>query len=350
MKKKWKIIIVIAAALVVLRLLSPFFVTRYVNSVLGSIEGYEGSISDVDIHLYRGAYKIHDLKIFTVEGDRKIPFIDIPDTDLSIEWSALFDGAIAGEVVFTHPELNFIGGTEEKQSGEGVDWTEPIKDLMLIRINRLEINDGKIVFYDFSTEPRVDLHLDSIYLVATNLSNAESVQKALPSSVTASATSIGNGKLSLEMNINVLKRIPDLDLNLSFEGIHMPALNDFFRAYARVDVERGVFNLYTEMIIDNGNLSGYVKPIAEDVKILDWSKDKRKPLELIWESIAGTIGEIFENQPEEQLATRVPLQGNVASVKTSAWPAIWNIFRNAFVEAFSKSTDNTVRFFGDEEK
>ena len=58
----------------------PYFVTRYVNKVLADIDGYEGSISDVDIHLIRGAYSIHDLKLFKVNGHEKVPFIDIPTT------------------------------------------------------------------------------------------------------------------------------------------------------------------------------------------------------------------------------------------------------------------------------
>jgi hypothetical protein len=333
-------------------LMLPFFVTRYVNKVLADIDGYEGSISDVDIHLFRGAYSIQDLKLFKVNGNEKVPFIDIPVTDLSVEWSALLKGSVVGEIIFEKPKLNFIGGDGDEtkkpgndtQTGENVDWTKPIKDLMPLQINRLEINDGTVAFYDFTTKPKVDIHLDSLQVLATNLNNADKQMERLPSNVIASATSVGGGRLNMNMDINVLKEIPDLDLNLKFEGIQMPALNDFFVAYSKVDIERGTFNLYSEIVVKDSKITGYVKPIAQNIKVLNWEKDKKNPFNLVWQAIVGVVAEFFENQKEDQFATKVPLEGNLKDIKSGVWPTIWNVFRNAFVGAFAKNTDNTVKF------
>jgi hypothetical protein len=208
----------------------------------------------------------------------------------------------------------------------------------------LEIKDGSISFYDFTTKPKVNIKLDSLQLVATNLNNAKREKVRLPSNVIATATSVGGGKLNINMDINVLKQIPDLDVNLKFEGIHMPALNDFFVAYSKVDIEKGTFNLYSELAVDDGKITGYVKPLAQDIKVVNWEEDKQKPLNLIWQSIVGTVAEFFENQKEDQFATKVPLQGNLEDIKSGVWPTIWNVFRNAFVQAFERNTDNTIKF------
>lgn len=342
----------ILLVLVIGRLMLPYFVTRYVNKVLADIEGYEGSIHGVDIHLIRGAYVIDSLKLFKVNGNEKVPFINIPSTDLSVEWSALFDGSVVGEIIFNRPQLNFIGGDGDEtkkpgndtQTGEDVDWTEPIKNLMPLQINRMEIKDGSIFFYDFTTKPKVDIHLDSLQVVATNLNNAERQKERLPSNIMATATSVGGGKLNINMDINVLKEIPDLDLNLKFEGIHMPALNDFFVAYSKVDIERGTFNLYSELAVNNSKITGYVKPLAQDIKVVNWEKDKKNPINLLWQSIVGVVAEFFENQEEDQFATKVPLQGDLENIESGVWPSIWNVFRNAFVQAFERNTDNTIKF------
>ncbi|HYI78457.1 MAG TPA: DUF748 domain-containing protein [Chryseolinea sp.] len=351
-KTIWIILGSILLLLVVGRLMLPYFVTRYVNKVLANIEGYEGSISDVDIHLMRGAYSIHDLKLFKVNGHEKVPFIDIATTDLSVEWPALFKGSLVGEVIFEKPQLNFIGGDGDEnkkpgndtQTGENVDWTKPIKELMPLQINRLEIVNGSVFFYDFTTKPKVDIHLDSLQLIATNLNNAENENVRLPSNVIATARSLGGGKLSINMDINVLKEIPDLDLNLKFEQINMPALNDFFVAYSKVDIERGTFNLYSELVVKDSKISGYVKPLAQNIKIVDWDKDKENPINLVWQGIVSAVAEFFENQKEDQFATKVPLEGNLENINSGVWPTIWNVFRNAFVQAFARNTDNTVKF------
>lgn len=345
------IIFVLVALLIIVRLLLPFIVTKYVNKVLSEIPGYWGSISDVDIALIRGAYVIEDLKLFKIDGNKRVPFIDIPEIDLSIEWSALFDGAVVGEVIFISPSLNFIGGDKknaagqtDNQTGENVDWTVPVKRLMPLQINRLEVIRGNIVFYDFTTNPQVDISLQQLNATATNLNNAERQETALPSRVMATATSIGKGLLTMEMDINVLKDIPDLDMDLKFEGVEMPALNDFFLAYANVDIEKGTFNLYSEITIKEGVIEGYVKPVAQGVQIMNWKKDNQNLFNLIWQSIVGFLAEIFENQSRDQFATKIPLEGNLKNIQTDTWPSIWNIFRNAFVKAFEKNTDDSVEF------
>lgn len=348
--KKWYWIGGILIVLIAARLSMPYFVTRYVNKVLSELDGYRGSIYNVDIHLYRGAYSIDSLKIFKIDGNKEVPFVDIPVTDLSVEWSALFDGRIVGEVTFAGPTLNFIGGDpsgEEgtaNQSGGDVDWTKPIKDLMPLKINRMEIQNGTVSFHNFTTRPRVTVSLKDLDAVALNLNNASRQEERLPSTISATATSIGGGRLILNMGINVLQEIPDMDLDMKFEQVNMPALNDFFKAYAKVDVERGSFNLYSEITIDSGMVAGYVKPIAVNVKVADWEKDKEKPLNLLWQSFVGLVTEVFENQKENQFATKVPLEGNLNNVGTRVWPTVWNIFSNAFVKAFEKNTDNTVEF------
>jgi hypothetical protein len=351
--KKWYWIGGILLLLIAARVSMPYFVTRYVNKVLSELDGYRGSIYDVDIHLYRGAYTIDSLKVFKIDGNMEVPFVDIPLTDLSVEWGALFDGEIVGEVIFKGPELNFIGGNPApedgkegtaNQSGGDVDWTKPIKDLMPLKINRMEIQDGTVSFHNFTTRPRVTVSLTDLDALATNLRNTTDQEERLPSTISATATSIGGGRLILNMGINILKPIPDMDLDMKFEQVNMPALDDFFKAYAMVDVERGSFNLYSEITIDSGMVAGYVKPIAVNVKVVDWQEDKEKPLNLMWQSFVGLVAEVFENQKEDQFATRVPLQGDLNSVDAGVWPSVWNIFRNAFVKAFDRNTDNSVQF------
>lgn len=347
---KLKIVVVLVVLLVAFRIALPYMVTRYVNKVLAELDGYRGQVYDIDIHLIRGAYQIDSLKIFKIDGNNEIPFINIPMMDLAIEWNALFKGKVVGEILFDKPVLNFISGKKGEDGGDGsgeqtgsdVDWTEPIKKLMPLQINKLTIDEGKIVFYDFTTKPSVDLSLDNVHLIAENLNNAKEQKDLLPSKVFARATSIGGGDLELHMKINVLKEIPDLDMDMKFENVNLTALNDFFAAYAKIDVEEGTFNLYSEMAVKEGNINGYVKPLFSNLKVVDWKEDKDKPVQLVWESIAGVLVELFENQPKNQFATRVPLRGELTNVDTPVWPALWNIFRNAFVEAFARNTDDTI--------
>jgi len=354
MKKKYIVLLVILAVLIGARVSMPYFVVKYVNKVLSEIPGYQGHISDVDLCLVRGAYTIDSLSIEKIEGDQPVPFFSATAIDLSIHWKAIFNGSIVGEIVLEQPSINFVAAedTTNAQYGEDVDWTKPIKDLMPLQINLFTVNSGEIHFRNYASEPPVDVYLNQISLKATNLNNAKNVNDTLPSHVVLNAISLGDGNLTLEGDMNILKEIPDFDLNLEFENVDVTALNDFLKAYANVDAESGEFYVYAEFLALDGELDGYVKPLLIDLKLVD-PKGEREGLKLIWEAIVGTVVEIFENQPKDQFATKVPLEGNLNDPDAGILPTIWNIFSNAFVDAFKKQTDNSIDFgknLGSEEK
>ncbi len=310
------------------------------------MEAYGGSVDDIDLHLFRGAYVIKDINIFEETDTFSVPFVSVSRVDLSVEWGALIRGKIAGKIIIDNPVVNFTVEGDATQDGSETDWQEMVKDLMPIDINRFEIKNGVISFKDFNTKPVIDVYIHDLNLVATNLSNVEQEEEALPSSINATGTSIGGGHFNVEAHLNALKEIPDIDLTMTFEQVDMTALNDFIRAYTKTDVEKGTFNLYSEIIIDDGHLKGYVRPVLEDMQILDWEEEEGGFLKKAWEAIAEGIKTIFENPEEEQVATQVPIEGNLneMDLEVGVWPTIWELFRNAFVEAISKQTENSIDF------
>src|SRR4051812_4605957 len=103
---KWYLLwllLILAIVAVCARLYLNIWLPKYVNRVLNSIEGYEGSIESLDIDLYRGAYRIHTLKLFKSNGHIPTPFLDLQTVDLSIEWDALFHGRIVSNADIEHP-------------------------------------------------------------------------------------------------------------------------------------------------------------------------------------------------------------------------------------------------------
>ncbi|MGB3468491.1 MAG: DUF748 domain-containing protein [Cyclobacteriaceae bacterium] len=349
MKKRYKIIIGIIILLVAVRIYLPYGIIKFVNKTLADIPGYTGYITDVDLQLYKGSYSIDSLNILKQDSSVAVPFFSSDRIDLSVQWSALFDGSIVGEIELVNPDLNFVAAkdTTQEQFGEDVDWTKPVKELMPLQINKFTVTNGTINFKNFDTEPKIDIFINDFFLVATNLNNAESNELKLPSTLSATATSIGGGKLDVSGGLNLLKQVPDMDIDAKFEGVNLPALNDFLRAYAKLDAEGGTFDLYSEVVVNDGKLKGYVKPIITDLNLVKWSEDKDKPLQMIWETVASVVIELFENQKKDQFATKTPFSGDLNTPDVKIMPTIWNIFKNAFINAFNQSIDGTLDFGAD---
>ena len=346
MKKRYKIIIVIIILLVGIRIALPFIVKKYLNNLLANIEGYTGQVEDVDLALYRGAYRIDSLAIYSTTQDLGgRPFFASDAIDLSISWRDIFKGAIVGDVILEQPELNFVAVQSEEDSmatGENVDWTEQIKALLPISINLFQINSGQINYIDDFSEPKVDVYLRSMNFTLENIRNTEDDTDPLPSPYELTAVSLGDGTMSAEGRANLLREIPNFDIDFKFENADLTAFNNLFKAYAWFDFERGDINLYTEMALIDSNLTGYFKPLLNDVKVLDWQEEEEGFLNKIYQGVVGGATELFENQREDQTATRVEIAGSLSNNNVDVYTAIIELLKNAFIRPLKKDLEERI--------
>lgn len=322
---------------------------HYANKALGELKGYKGSIKDVDIHLYRGAYRIDSLRIDKLENGTQKPFFTAAGIDISIEWKSLFKGAFVGEFSVEHPVLNFIKKGKKVDAGGDNDFIAAVKKLSPVNINYVEIIDGEVHYIDLGSKPRIDIAAKNVTATARNLRNVEDKNNKLPSSISLAANTSGNGKIKGDVRLNALKEIPDFDFNMQLRGMHLPYLKDFTDAYADFTFKRGQLYLSAEMAMQDGSYNGYVKPVLENIKIIDLTpdtpKEKKRPFfKRIWEVIVGTGAEIVTNQPKDRLATKVPLKGNVNGAEKFTWTAVVNVLRNGFVKAFDKNVEGSIDF------
>lgn len=341
MKRVLLILLIFLAVLTGIWLALEPIAEHYVNKSLNNMEGYAGNIRDIDIHLFRGAYRVEGIEIQQTNDSINIPFVTIDTLDLSVHWNALWEGKVTGEVIMHRPTVNFVSEKEgdEEQTGEETDWVAKLEELMPLTIDRFEIIDGNIAYHDPSVSPEVDIAINDLFLVAHNLTNVRDSVDDMPSRLSASATSIGGGKLDLDMKMDFLNEIPEFEAQLKFMSVDLTQVNDFIQAYANFDVKEGTFSMITEMRVDDGKITGYIKPFFENLNVFSLeqeSKQKEGFFRKAWEALVGLGAEILENQPKDRVATEVPIEGTISSPDVNVSTTIFNIFRNAFVDAIEK--------------
>ncbi|SKC73455.1 DUF748 domain-containing protein [Ohtaekwangia koreensis] len=337
-KKVW-ILIAVAAIIFAARLSMPYFVTRHVNKVLAAIPGYRYTLSDVDIYLYRGAYQLKELRVFKENENNESPFIYIPVIDLSVEWSAVLDAALVGQVTFENSELNFTG-SKNSTNGMDVDWMQPIRALMPLRVNRIKITNGRIAYYDSTTVPHAELVLNSVNASAENLLNITEDPGMLPASAHLAAVTPGNGMLGVKIKMNVAKSFPDLEINLKFENADLKAWDDFLKAYPGIHIQQGNFNLYTEVVMMDGKTEGYISPVIENLKGVSIGKRKADDERAGWKSISTFL---LANQSKDRLSTRVPITSVTSDSTVAVVPVLWNVLWEGFVKAFEEKREGTLK-------
>ncbi|MBP6334495.1 MAG: DUF748 domain-containing protein [Bacteroidia bacterium] len=345
MKTKYKILIGIVVVLVIARIILPYVVLHYANKNLATMHGYYGHIEDIDIALLRGAYTINDIylnKTDTITKDQS-PFFKAAVIDLSVEWAAILDGSIVGELRFDSPVLIF---TKDKVEISDIkkdtsDFHKLLNDFMPLKVNRFEVKNGTINYIDKSSAPAVDIALNKAHILALNLTNVTEENFELPSTVTANAE-MYEGTLTFNMKLNLLSIKPAFDLNAEVKNTNLVLLNDFLRAYGNFDVNKGTFGLYTEMATKDGQFRGYVKPFIKDLDVVGPRDKKDNIFNKIYEQIVGAAGVILKNPKEDQVATRVEIEGKYDDPQTNTLDAIWEVLRNAFIRALIPRVDNII--------
>lgn len=343
-----KLIISLGVLLLVvisIRIALPYVLLHFANKELATLDGYRGHVNDIDLAIFRGAYQIDSVYLNKYDSakDRQTPFFGAKRVDLSIEWKSVFKGSLVGEIELESPTLRFTKDKVEPKDvrKDSAELKQGFDKFMPLKVNRLEITNGRIQYIDDSSKPRVDVQLDNAHIVAKNLRNAYDSTVTLPATIQAKAE-IYDGTFDLFMKLNPLAKEPTFDMNAELKNTNLVKLNDFFQAYAKVDVSKGRFGLYTEAAAKDGYFTGYVKPILKDLDLTGKEDRKDNVFRKLWEGFADAVGEVVENHSKDQVATKVPLKGKIDDPTANIWYTIGSVLQNAFIRAIQPSIDNEI--------
>jgi hypothetical protein len=340
---RWALMIIVF--LIAIRIALPFVVKAYVNHELNTAHDYSGKIGSINMALWRGGYRIHQIQILKKDGSVKSPLFSAPEVDLLVEWRELFHGSIVGEIVLRQPKLNFVSGLDpdQKQTGGDERWDKMLESLFPFKLNRVEVSNGEIHFQNPSAKPPVDIYLSQLSATATNLTNSRNVKQKLPSGLIAGGSTVGGGRLDLQLQMNLLQPMPTYELTCGLTNVDLVSLNDFLRAYGKFDVAHGTFALYTSVAADNGSYEGYFKVFFKNLDVFQWEKERKKNiLAIFWQAIVGGVATVFENHVKDQLATKVPISGSYTNSSIGIWTATGTLLQNAFIHALVPKLDEHV--------
>lgn len=347
-RKTFVTLAVIGAVLVAIRLSLPYAVQGYINKTLSQPGAYNGRVGDVDLMLWRGAYRLQDVLLYKANGEVDRPLFRAQAVDFSLLWSQLFKGAAVGSVTLSAPEINFVDGPSESQdqSGKDEDWLNIANQLFPLQVEKLEVIDGKVTFYNPQSSPSIDISLHDIQGKLTNLVNSDALSSDRVAQVSARGQTAQQGTLTLEGELDPSTANPTFDVDIQADNVALKNFENLFDTYAPFDLEAGSLTLAAELAADNGKLEGYIKPIIHNVEVFSWKEDIEEdgdgPIEGGIEILAAFAMEIFENQSEDQFATRIPLEGDIADPETSIWSSLGAVVKNAFIQAFSGDVEDSV--------
>lgn len=365
----WRSAAVAFAVLVALRVAAPVAIQWWVNRTL-TANGGQGSIGNVDLNLWRGAYEIENLWLASpgARADESAtpntPLLDVRRVDLSIDWGALAYGRIVAEIELHQPVLNWMAGRGDASAPPEIDesgstssdvgdlaseetatWADRIDALVPFSVDRLVVRDGEVRFRDFSTDPAVDAYISDLYVEVLDLSNVRD-EEGEPrwAELEAAGRPFGTGELELRIRLDLLGAQPTFELDAAIRKVQATDLNDALAAYADVDAEAGTLSIFAEFAAHDGQFEGYVKPVFDDLELVRWNEFSHpaEALSAFRDALVGLGTEIFENQVKGRLATKIPMEGEFGTADIDVWSAVGSLLHNSFVQALLPAIDSSV--------
>ena len=209
------------------------------------------------------------------------------------------------------------------------------------RVDRLAIVKSDVGYVNKTTNPAYRVFIADTNATLTNLSSLPTGETAVAE---VSGKFMNSGPASLSFKLLPPRPGPDFDMAVQIDEADLRRMNDLLRAYGKFDVVAGRFSLYTELRAKDRQISGYVKPLFQDMQVYDPSQDRDKNVfRKAYEAVVGKVSKALENRPRDEVATRVDISGRIDNPNASLIDTIVGLVQNAFFKAILPGFDAQVR-------
>jgi hypothetical protein len=234
-----------------------------------------------------------------------------------------------------------VAAEEERMKAAGQTATElSNKPTTKIRIDKLGITDGSFGYENRTTQPNYRLFFDHSEVTLTNLTNQFNEGE---STLKLKGKFMGTGDTAVTGTFRPYTKDPDFNLNIAIKDTQMPPMSDLFRAFGNFDIKEGLFSFYAELNVKGGHVTGYVKPLFQDMKVYDRRDRGKKGLfHKLYVGLVGDLSKLLENRPRAEVATKTDITGSLASPKTNTLQIIFNLIRNAFIKSILPGFEKEV--------
>jgi hypothetical protein len=332
MRLRWWLLLVLIVVLLGVRLALPGIIRAQVNERLGQMPAYSGTVGDIDVAFWRGAYVLKDLTL--VKRGPRIPvaFLTVPRMEVALDWPQFWRGRRVARVTLEDAQISFVDSPQPTgvQTGAGVSWRHSLDELAPVPIGMLRIERGTLSFHNFGSNPPVDLQTTDVQALLQPL-DGDSAQIAL--------TGSGPGAAQLQATGSMEPRGQPgrLDLKLQIRGLELARVNALMLAYYDVDFSSGSGDVTLKLDVRDERLRGYAEPHFHDLKMLgghrDPSNQRDNPFHVLREAIASALVKLFEKS-NDQFSAHIDIHANLDSKESDALAQMLKALCEAAVGAF----------------
>jgi hypothetical protein len=199
-----------------------------------------------------------------------------------------------------------------------------------LEVDTLRLKNSQIGFENKGTTPSYRVFVSQLNLDLEHLSN----QAGHTSLFHARGAFMGSGTTLLKGRYQSAATPVDFQVNLEVVDAKLADLNGLLKAHSGTDVAEGLFSVYSELRVKNGQVNGYLKPLVKNLKVYDRQKDAEKPFrQRVKLHVLQFLATLFKNHSTHAVATVIRISGPTGGPKANEWEVIRKLIGNGLFQA-----------------
>ena len=339
-------LIVVAAVVVIIRVLLDPIATHYTRKALAEAEGVRGDLQGVHVTVFPPGYQVRRLKIIEhPRGDWKHPLFYAEEIRVAVDWRALLHRRIAARVRIDEPKIVLNKRSEEQvekvkekakeKAKAGIpDLNAALGKVMPAQVTRIEVRKGELLYRDLNAPRQPEIWIHGLEMAVENVTTRPELAHGRPATVSGLARLGRSGDLTFFVSADPFHRNPDFAGQAAVRGWKVAELYDLVQPATKLQTPEGTLDLFVEFRSTNGLITGGVKPVLKNVKVRPTDDGLGNKLKA-W--VADTGLHLFSDRVPDRNAvvTVIPIKGRVTDPNVQVWPTVLGVIRNAFVEGIS---------------
>lgn len=256
----------------------------------------------------------------------------------SVESTPEAQSAHLSEVLVDHLRVDYVTSKatkaiEKVHAQQAVTLAKKVRNAprLRLKVDTLKLTNSQLGFVNEGASPRYRLFMSDMNLTMKNLGNQAGEER---SEFQARGTFMGSGTTELSGDFRSTATPADLVVRLKLDEAKLQDLNGLLMAHAGVDVAEGLFSVYTEIKVKNGQVEGYIKPLIKNLKIYERAKDQGKPFgKRVKIHVLQFFANLFRNHTTHAVATVVRISGSTHEPRASEWEVIRKLIGNGLSRA-----------------
>ena len=321
------------------RIAVSYYVANLVDIALDNIDNEKAFIHEIRMSRFFGLNGIDEIVIRRNAHEDSNPLLVMHDLGVFPDWVALMKGHRVADVTLGFLEINLLR-SDFKRIRTTVDKHESrvILDVLTdAPINTLAVKNAVITFYDATRNPPASIYIENIALQANNVVVGPDGNSA-PATASLTARTAGGGKLSIYGWLALAQEQPAITFDIALEHMNLADLSKFIEAYASVEVESGIFNLWSHLSLADQQLDGFVDQTIEHLQM----ESLEKPEDLFSRQFGAMLLQSIREDSDGNFSGTVNIRADLAETPSGVVSDTGRLLKLAFMRLFNLEEGESV--------